>query len=98
MVSFPNHRHKYGGWLPSKPEILSTFIDELVKLAQGPLRDTSTQHLPAVQEFKESIQGDPVMKNLFDEIFLQVVSKLNKVSQFSPIYTIHIVPIYSQPN
>ncbi|KZP30152.1 phosphatidylserine decarboxylase [Athelia psychrophila] len=88
MVSFPNHRHKYGGWLPSKPEILSSFIDELVKLAQGTLRDTSAQHLPAVQEFKESIQGDPVMKNLFDEVFLQVASKLNKISDFETLLAV----------
>lgn len=93
MVAYPNHFHKYGGWLPSKPEILSSFIEQHVKLALAvDPSDTPTQHLPAVQEFKEIIQGDAVMKDLFDQIFLQV-SKLNKVSYFGTIHTIYNVTI-----
>lgn len=93
MVSCSIHRTKYGGWLPSNPEILSSFIEKHIKLAQEiTLSDTHTQHLPVVQEFKEIVEGDAVMADLFDQMFLQV-SKLNKVSYFGAIYTIHIVTI-----
>ncbi|KZP30157.1 phosphatidylserine decarboxylase [Athelia psychrophila] len=96
MVSFPNpsSRQKYGGWLSSNPEVLSSFINDLLKLAQEvTLSDTPTQHLPAVREFKEAIEGDAVMKHLIDDIFLQV-SKLNKIWDFETLLTMldHILP------
>lgn len=87
MVSFPNPKshQEYGGWLSSNPEVLSSFIDDLLKLTQAvTLSDTPIQHLPAVREFKEAIEGDAAMKHLIDDIFLQV-SKLNKVSFFAAI-------------
>jgi phosphatidylserine decarboxylase len=35
-------------------------------------------HVPSVQAFGDAINADPVMKDLFDKIFLQV-SPLNRV-------------------
>lgn len=67
----------YGGWLPKHPAIYKAFIDHLVQLALRRSAD-STSHEPAVTAFGEAIQGDPVMKSLFDQVFLQV-DRRNKV-------------------
>ncbi|KAG1904727.1 phosphatidylserine decarboxylase [Suillus fuscotomentosus] len=70
----------YGGWLPKHPAIYKAFIDHLVQRALRRSAD-STLHEPAVAAFGEAIQGDPVMKSLFDQVFLQV-DRRNQVTDF----------------
>jgi phosphatidylserine decarboxylase len=76
----------YGGWLPKSPAIYRNFINHLLKRALG-RSDESTKHEPAVAAFGEVIQGDPVMKSLFDQIFLQV-SEQNKVKDFEHLLSL----------
>lgn len=75
--STPKFR-RYTGWLPSNPEIYDTFIAKHVALASGRL---GHKHQDAVQKFEEAIQGDAIMKGLFEQIFLQVSPK-NTVKDF----------------
>ncbi|KAI0045727.1 hypothetical protein FA95DRAFT_1573597 [Auriscalpium vulgare] len=75
---------KYGGWLPSHPEIHTSFLAKHVKLAKRAVLDSAAEHLPAVQEFKDAIEGDAIMKSLFDQIFLQVSDK-NTVPDFETL-------------
>ncbi|KAI0069296.1 phosphatidylserine decarboxylase, partial [Artomyces pyxidatus] len=44
----------------------------LKRARRAVLGDAPVAHLPAVQDFKEAIEGDHVMKFLFDQIFLQI--------------------------
>ncbi|KAI0069279.1 phosphatidylserine decarboxylase [Artomyces pyxidatus] len=78
-MSYPTRLTRYGGWLPAHPEIHTSFIAKHVKLARrAVLSDATIAHLPAVQAFKDAIESDPVMKSLFDQIFLQASSKNTK--------------------
>lgn len=70
----------YGGWLPRHPDIYKNFINRLLKRALQRSHD-SLEHEPAVAAFGEAIQGDPVMKSLFDQIFRQVHEQ-SKVKDF----------------
>lgn len=82
----PTHFVKYGGWLPSNADIHTSFINTHVQIAQDAvLRVEAPQHQPAVEEFKNTIEGDAVMKDLFKQIFNQVHEK-NKVSNPADVY------------
>lgn len=71
---------KYGGWLPSNPIIHKSFLTTRAKLAKDTvLSGGPTVHVPAVEEFKNAIESDVVMNDLFGQIFLQV-SEDNEVS------------------
>ena len=69
---------KYTGWLPSNPKVRDSFIKKHVDLATKHQK-TFAQYQPAVQKFKEAMQGDPDMKDLFNQMFLQASPK-NMVS------------------
>jgi phosphatidylserine decarboxylase len=71
-----NTFRRYTGWLPSNPEIYDSFVAKHVDLAN---RAANRAHKDPVQKFKEAIESDPIMKDLFHQIFLQV-SKKNTVS------------------
>ncbi|KAI0069276.1 phosphatidylserine decarboxylase [Artomyces pyxidatus] len=84
-MSYPSRLIRYGGWLPAHPEIHTSFIAKYVKLARrAVLSGARVAHLPAVQAFKDAIDGDPVMTFLFDQIFLQVSSK-NTIPDFETL-------------
>ncbi|KAI0069295.1 phosphatidylserine decarboxylase [Artomyces pyxidatus] len=81
-MSHPTKFTKYGGWLPAHPDIHTSFIAKHVKHAKRAVQSKApVTHIPAVQVFKEAIESDPVMKTLFDQIFLQVSEK-NTISDF----------------
>ncbi|KAF8553303.1 phosphatidylserine decarboxylase [Imleria badia] len=69
---------RYKSWLPRHPEVHRAFI--AVKVTQAIERrdrtshsdNTEPLHHESVAKFSEAINVDPYMKNLFDEIFLQV--------------------------
>ncbi|KIJ15847.1 hypothetical protein PAXINDRAFT_168846 [Paxillus involutus ATCC 200175] len=87
---------RYGGWLPSRV-VREAYLKEHCGLAAGRLEKYRTgrglpqgapfpegpdgPHVPSVQAFGDAINADPVMKDLFDKIFLQV-SPLNRIPNF----------------
>ncbi|KAI0069297.1 phosphatidylserine decarboxylase [Artomyces pyxidatus] len=93
-MSYSTKFIRYGGWLPAHPEIHTSFLAKHVKLARKAVfSDAPVAHIPPVEAFKDAIEGDPVMKFLFDQIFLQVSSK-NTVPDFETLLFMldHILP------
>ncbi|KZP29036.1 phosphatidylserine decarboxylase [Athelia psychrophila] len=87
----PHHTsyHKYGGWLPTSHEIHQSFIKKHLKTAnEAILRDGPTKHIPAVEEFKIAIEGDAAMKDMFDQIFLQVSDFSRQVKNFETLLSL----------
>ncbi|KAH7890910.1 phosphatidylserine decarboxylase [Phlebopus sp. FC_14] len=81
---------RYGGWLPSRT-VHESFVKELIRITNGVRQDHKASHsgedaphIPSVQEFADAMNRDPVMKGLFDNIFLQV-SPLNQVPDFDTL-------------
>ncbi|KAF9234673.1 phosphatidylserine decarboxylase [Melanogaster broomeanus] len=72
---------RYGGWLPPR-EIHKQFIAHHFKLAV--IRQRADPHVPPVQAFADAINAVPLMRGLFDQIFLQV-SPLNQVEDFDTL-------------
>ncbi|KAF5334577.1 hypothetical protein D9758_018360 [Tetrapyrgos nigripes] len=70
---------RYGGWIPS-PVVYNSFIHKHRVIASGRMSNGSA-HIPAVAEFERAIKSDPVMTELWNQIFLQV-SPLNQVPGF----------------
>jgi len=77
---------RYGGWIPRDIRVYSGFHKRLALGARS-RRGTFAQHEPSVQEFKEAIEKDPVMTQLFDKIFLQASKEYNftKVETFEEL-------------
>ncbi|KAK7041869.1 hypothetical protein VNI00_008826 [Paramarasmius palmivorus] len=73
---------RYGGWLPSSRHVHKHFVHKHVERAHHKIKThpdgCNAPHHPAVAKFEKTIESDPEMKRLFDEIFLQV-SKENKI-------------------
>ena len=65
---------RHTSWLPSNPEVYYSFLKKHIDLATKHQK-ACVQHQPAVQKFKEAIQDDPDMKDLINQIFLQVSVK-----------------------
>ncbi|KAI0045726.1 phosphatidylserine decarboxylase [Auriscalpium vulgare] len=80
---YTTERSKYSGWLPS-PIIRESYLAKHVKHAKRAVFDPAVVHVPAVQAFKDAIEGDSVMKTLFDQIFLQVAEE-NQVPDFETL-------------
>ncbi|KAJ3827426.1 phosphatidylserine decarboxylase [Lentinula raphanica] len=60
---------RYGGWIPANPAVWEAFFDDLL----GNI-DPCKDHVPAVQAFKDAVNADPELVDLFDQTFLQVSS------------------------
>lgn len=64
----PVLRHRLGGWLPANHDHLVKWTRQLVKKVKDdpqPLNDT-------LQQFKDFIEGDPTVRQLFTLMFEQV--------------------------
>ncbi|KAH7890911.1 phosphatidylserine decarboxylase [Phlebopus sp. FC_14] len=91
---------RYGGWLPSRivyEKFVDYHVGKAVdrhqkykaRLPNIPLNvplppGEEAPHIPSVQAFADVINGDPVLRGLFDKIFLQV-SPLNQVPDFDTL-------------
>ncbi|KAH7890908.1 phosphatidylserine decarboxylase [Phlebopus sp. FC_14] len=91
---------RYGGWLPSRVVHEGFIKHHAGHAAEShrkykarrpniPLNaplppGEEAPHVDSVQEFANAINGDPVMRGLFDKIFLQV-SPLNQVPDFDTL-------------
>lgn len=78
-MSYPTKFTKYGGWLPSNEFVHRSFIQSRILTAKDHQTNASRNkdgHIqfenPAVQAFKDDIEEDNLMKDLFDQVFLQV--------------------------
>ena len=70
-------RSNYHGWLPRYPEVHRAFIKEKVTRAIARKErersgDPEAAHSLPVARFAAAILGDTTIRNLFDQIFLQV--------------------------
>ncbi|KAJ8082153.1 hypothetical protein PM082_008000 [Marasmius tenuissimus] len=62
---------QYAGYLPEHREVYHAFFDELAQVAAKSEAE-DTPYLPAVERFKQSIEGDKLLYDLFQKIFLEV--------------------------
>ncbi|KAJ3900638.1 phosphatidylserine decarboxylase [Lentinula edodes] len=58
---------RYGGWIPANPAVYDAFFNDLLREI-----DPKKAHVPAVQNFKDNINADPELVDLFEQVFLQV--------------------------
>ncbi|KAJ8082044.1 hypothetical protein AAF712_006092 [Marasmius tenuissimus] len=70
----------FTGYLPREKLVYQAFFDELTELANDNLK-AGTPHLPVVERFKQAIEGDKLLYDLFQEIFLQVDPKYRYSNQ-----------------
>lgn len=63
-------RHGYHGWIPAHPEFYKHYTRRCLKDISG-RKEQAAQHTPAVQAFKEAIESDAEMLDLFNQVFLQ---------------------------
>ncbi|KZP02969.1 hypothetical protein FIBSPDRAFT_969428 [Athelia psychrophila] len=88
---------KYGGWLPTSHEIHRSFVEKHLKVAnKAVLHGGPTPHITAVEEFKNAIKTDATMKDLFDQIFLQV-SAINTIPNFETLLSMLDTILQSGP-
>ncbi|KAK1228964.1 hypothetical protein PQX77_008004 [Marasmius sp. AFHP31] len=64
----------YTGYLPEHVAVYQAFFDELAHVA-AKLDDEGKPHLPVVERFKQAIEGDKLLYDLFQKIFLEVDPK-----------------------
>ncbi|KAK0480861.1 phosphatidylserine decarboxylase [Armillaria novae-zelandiae] len=72
---------RYGGWHPANPAIYESFIKDLLTRSM-PRYKAKDHHTEAVTKFEDAIKADPVMVDLFEQIFLQAAPE-NKIIDFS---------------
>ncbi|KAG2003680.1 phosphatidylserine decarboxylase [Coprinopsis cinerea AmutBmut pab1-1] len=61
---------RYNGWLPARPEVYAEFIKHHRQVGKE-RRRARVQHVPIVQQFANTINNDPELSALMDQIFLQ---------------------------
>lgn len=64
----------YGGWLPSSRQAYESFFQQLTDKVASRRRARST-HIQAVQDFENAINANPVMADLFGQIFLEAAAQ-----------------------
>lgn len=68
--------HKIRRLAPIESDIHTSFLAIQVHFAKEiVLNEGPTEHFPAVHEFRIAIEGDTVVKDLFNQIFLHVSEK-----------------------
>ncbi|KAI0752494.1 phosphatidylserine decarboxylase-domain-containing protein [Daedaleopsis nitida] len=68
--------HRIGGWLPKDHRILQNWLDKHIAAVEARhKKSTFTALHPVIQEFKELIEGDSVIRMGFHQMFEQVPHK-----------------------
>ncbi|KAI0636914.1 Phophatidylserine decarboxylase-domain-containing protein [Trametes polyzona] len=67
-------KHRVGGWLPQKHEVLKNWLDKKIALVQSPAQRDVALH-PVLQDFQNFIESDPVIYMGFHQMFEQVPDK-----------------------
>lgn len=86
---------RYGGWIPIDPIIHEHFHQGLQDAVQkrhavfGP----DLEHVDAVKQFETAINGDSVMRSLFDKIFLEVSLQEHNFTTVSFHLMLHRLPV-----
>ncbi|KAJ3838582.1 phosphatidylserine decarboxylase [Lentinula raphanica] len=70
---------RYGGWIPANPGVWEAFFNDLLRKI-----DRSKAHVPAVQAFKDAVDADPELVDLFGQTFLQVAPE-SKIKSFDEL-------------
>ena len=64
-------RRGYHGWIPAHPEFYKHYTRRSLKHISRRNEQEAQEHTPAVQTFKEAIESDAEMLDLFNQVFLQ---------------------------
>ncbi|KAK1217177.1 hypothetical protein PQX77_020185 [Marasmius sp. AFHP31] len=74
-------QHRLGGWLPNDQNVLENWLDKMIAHVEaepapsgGPVNGHKDLH-PVIKEFKEFIEGDPVIWMGFHQMFEQIPNK-----------------------
>ncbi|KAJ8073713.1 hypothetical protein PM082_011991 [Marasmius tenuissimus] len=67
-------QHRLGGWLPNDQNVLENWLDKLIAYVEAPPRIHRDFH-PVIKEFKDFIEGDPVIYMGFHQMFEQIPNK-----------------------
>ncbi|KAJ3793515.1 phosphatidylserine decarboxylase-domain-containing protein [Lentinula aff. detonsa] len=70
---------RYGGWIPADRAVYKAFFDDLLRTI-----DVGKAHNPAVQAFKDAVDADPELVDLFEQTFLQV-SPQSRIKTFDEL-------------
>lgn len=60
--------HRVGGWLPQDHNVLRSWLDKKISLVEHGARKNAPFH-PIIQQFKDFIEGDPVIYTGFHQMF-----------------------------
>jgi len=71
MASYPDtlHRHRTGHWLPSDHKLLRGWVDQLIQRSP-PQKEKPLD--PVLQDFKNMIESDPLIRMNAIRMFLEV--------------------------
>jgi len=64
-------RHGYHGWIPAHPEFYKHYTRRCLEEISDQQKREARELTPPVQAFKEAIESDPEMLDLFNQVFLQ---------------------------
>lgn len=84
---------RYGGWIPANPAVYDAFFNDLLREI-----DPKKAHVPAVQNFKDNINADPELVDLFEQVFLQVSPESRVSSHFCAIISYSNTYSRSEPS
>jgi len=69
-VPHPSARVKYGGWLPSNPNVIKDYHKSVIDHADSKLASRGVLN-PSIERFGDTIKSHPELVDLFDQAIIQ---------------------------
>jgi len=87
-VPHPTAQIKYGGWLPSSPNVITDYHKTVIHHADSKLSSKGVLN-PCIERFGDTIKSHPELIDLFDQAVIQSDNENKVRPPFNPIHSIH---------